>query len=236
MSKKFLLLFVACVMILTSCSVSNVDASKPSDVKEVNKWCSVSEFKKIGIAGSFDVKYRQGNKCAVMVKGNSEMLEAISIRSEGGTLHVESRNDMGRFLTGKKFKAKDMEVMVTSPDLVSVSIAGSGDFKSDGLVDTDNLKLSVAGSGDISMENVICNSVEAEIAGSGEIDIDNVVTADAKLSIAGSGDMDFRFKDSGKVKYSIAGSGDIRLRGTVKECTGSVAGSGDVNRKELKIK
>lgn len=236
MNKKVLLLSAAVMMIFAACSVSNVTSSKPSDVSKPDTWTALSKFEKISIAGSFDVKYKQGGKCAVMVKGDSEALDMICVRSEGGTLQIESRSDMEGLLTGKKFKAKDVEIIVTSPDLISVSIAGSGDFTANGLVDTDNLKLSVAGSGDITMKNVICNSVKASIAGSGEIDVNNIVTADAHLSIAGSGDMDFRFKDSGKVKYSIAGSGDIRLRGTVKECTGSVAGSGDVNRKELKIK
>lgn len=217
---------------LTACGTTFTRPSGHGDVEPVSHAYEVGYFKRVSVAGDFDVVYTQDTVCRVTVQAPSDMFARLNIHSVNGTLKVEHRRDMVRSFFGQDGLG-DVKVIVSSVDLVEVSIAGSGEFEAPGHVDTDNLRLSVAGSGGITLADVICDSVKAGVAGSGEIDIDNIVTASAVLSIAGSGDIEMGFSSGGDVKCDITGSGDIKLKGTVRSLSTSVAGSGDIYTEEL---
>ena len=53
-----------------------------------------------------------------------------------------------------------MEVYVTSPDLIGVTLKGSGEFISSEKVDSDNLEITLAGSGDILFTEIICDKIK----------------------------------------------------------------------------
>ncbi|MCR4853338.1 MAG: DUF2807 domain-containing protein [Prevotella sp.] len=185
----------------------------------------------MAIAGGFDVFYEQADTSTIRVVGSADALKDIDIRLDGNTLVIGMKENSNFFNMSKDFE--DVEIYITSVDLIDVSIAGSGDFKAPNKVDTDRMSLSVAGSGDIEFNDIICDALKAEIAGSGEIDVRNIVTGDTKLAIAGSGDMDFHFTKGGNVQVEIAGSGDVKLSGKVSSTNYDIAGSGEIDDKNL---
>ncbi|MDY5036440.1 MAG: DUF2807 domain-containing protein, partial [Prevotella sp.] len=74
------------------------------------------------------------------------------------------------------------------------------------------------------------------VAGSGKIEAEEVNVDMTNIQIAGSGDIDVDMNDCGSAIVNIAGSGDVKLKGTVNELNKSVAGSGNINTKDLVIK
>lgn len=231
-------MFVLCTIALlaaASCARKPADGQTPGmwygkDVAEVKKTFKVDGFEKIALAGSVDVKYVQGDTTSVIAKGTADMVERLDIKSDGTTLRVKYKDNNGIHIN---IGSKSAVVYVTSPDIVEVAITGSGDFRSKGHVDTDNMNIMVKGSGDVSFSDIICNSLEASVYGSGDVELKNVKAARTSFVVKGSGDISAKFDGCGTVESFIYGSGDISLKGKVRSEKHVIKGSGDVHTGKL---
>lgn len=193
----------------------------------------VGKFTAIRIEGSPTVRFVQGDKFEVKVKGKKELVEKIKTELDGTTLVVSVRSKIS-FNFFKNNRKKYMPVVyVTSPDLVGVELAGSGDFISDGPIDTDRLNVELAGSGDVDFNgSIICDDLNVELNGSGDVDFKNVETITSSLRLIGSGDIDVKQKNVERTKIQLIGSGDIKVAfDNCRDVESSIAGSGDVTLK-----
>ena len=148
------------------------------------------------------------------------------------------------------------EIFVTSPDLVSVRLNGSGDFKSEKRVDSDMMEIMLRGSGDIDFTDLICDDCHVDLIGSGNIDIHRLEAKETDASLIGSGDINLELwrvvstrlglKGSGDINVTfnegcqavdceLRGSGDIELSGVVTHFSQQKSGSGDVNVDKLRM-
>ena len=148
-------------------------------------------------------------------------------------------------------------VYVTSPDLTRVQLNGSGDFISNGRIDTDRAIFVLRGSGDIDVEDIICDECEVELVGSGDFDINRLEAKDVSVSLIGSGDIEVNLcnvettsialKGSGDIKTTVQdacrkvdceldGSGDIKLSGEVVHLNRHKVGTGDIDTSNLHVK
>ena len=221
MSKKII---ITCIALLTLCSCA-IERDNKRTGKETTMAVNVKDFTELEIAGSFNVYFTQGNATSVKIRGHEKALKNVNIVSNGKTLTIGTKKSW-KFLS---FYDSDIDVYVTSPNIRSVSIAGSGEFKSSTKIDTDRMYISVAGNGEVDIQDIICDNLKGEIAGSGEIDIKRITTPNAELSIAGSGDIDIENAVIDNVACEIAGSGNIELKGNIRHHTQEIAGSGSVN-------
>ncbi len=73
----------------------------------------------------------------------------------------------------------------------------------------------------------------ANLAGSGDLTVDRAQGEELKAKLAGSGTMTFAQIAVGRADFAIAGSGDIDVAGTARRLGVSIAGSGNVEGKEL---
>ena len=142
---KKLFMFIAAVLALVSCS--SVTSNKEDIMVQEDR--KVGKFTSIAIQGSPTVIYRQGNTCTVKVRANKSVIKDIKTTIDKGCLNVSMKGNGGFFVFSKE---KPITIYVTSPDLIGVEIAGSGDFKSEMPLDTDNIRLVVRGSGDIDFD------------------------------------------------------------------------------------
>ncbi len=197
------------------------------------------DFKGIKLSASADVFIVQNGVEGILIEAEDNILPLISTEVEGGRLvikWVEKNINVSH---------KKLNITVNVKDIEEISVAGSGNIKSD-VLKTVRLKSSIAGSGDVNIKSLTSEMVklsiagsgdfaaggttdefEASIAGSGRVKADHLKSKNAKLSIAGSGDAAFWATDN--IKVSIAGSGDVRYYGDAK-VTQSVAGSGSIKR------
>lgn len=226
MKMKKTLFLLAGVLLLSACSI-NFRSSRKKHEPLTTKTPEVKPFERIEVAGCFDVFYTQSDSTSVRIEAPASALSKLDIQSDGRTLRIGEVRELTSFSSIRAME--DVKVYVTSPDLVAAEMAGSGDFKAIGHVDTDELRLSIAGSGEISFDDIICNSIKADLAGSGDVVLGNVTTVKASFSIAGSGDIKAYFTQCDKVNTNIAGSGDVKISGHVKQHQESVAGTGEVD-------
>lgn len=242
---------------MTSC-VMTCDRPLPGDqIVDVRKHRG---FERVEISGSPSVVYTQADTFGVRLEGPEKMVENIMTEVKDKTLYVYNKGRVNfKFgVVNLNWGDKDdVTVYVSSPDLISVRLNGSGDFFSRKPVDTDVMNITLRGSGDIEFESIICDDCTTELVGSGDIDIShldgrtstvvligsgdiriseaNVVETD--LSLRGSGDISVNFEEGCQsAQCQLAGSGDITLSGTLTHYDCKKSGSGDINTGDLRIK
>jgi hypothetical protein len=175
---------------------------------------------------------------------------------EGKTLTIRNRGKI--HLVNISFDEDDgLTVYVTSPDLTSIRLNGSGDFEAKDQIDTDRMDVILRGSGDIDMKSIICDHCDVELIGSGDISLSHLDALEASVTLVGSGDIslglhrarktqlslkgsgdinaDFR-EDCEAVECELRGSGDISLKGTVRKFNQHKSGSGDIDFERLAVK
>jgi len=231
--KKVLLLVVALGM-LTSCACSGLKVHYSKSDAHGMQERDLNGFERIELLGSLDVKYAQADSFSVRVDAPVEVLNDVETYVTGNKLVVKMKGE-GKFLNLGVSDADGVTVFVTSPDFLGIELKGSGDFESNGLVDTDNLDITLNGSGDIRFDDIICDRVNVSLVGSGDVDVKHVKTLWAGAQVVGSGDIKMRLEDSGTVDANVIGSGDITLSGNVKDYKYNVRGSGDMNISGLTV-
>ena len=87
----------------------------------------VPNFTRIESVGSIDIVYTQGHRPSVKVVGKAKEVDRVTTYVRGNILRVgyNSGSRMFSFDSGD-----DVKVYVTSPDLLGVTLRGSGDFES----------------------------------------------------------------------------------------------------------
>ena len=222
---------LACVLMLGSC-INERKVLGVFDSEKVTERRAHDGFEKIEILGSPTVYYTQADSFSVCVKGPKSIVEDIITEVDGSTLKIRNRGKIGIF----NFTVVDDDetaVYVTSPDLIHVQLSGSGDFVSDGRIDTDHASFVLRGSGDIDVADVICDDCEVELVGSGDFDINRLEAKDVSVSLIGSGDIEVNLCNVETTSIALKGSGDIKLAGAVSRFSQHKVGSGNIDSSRL---
>lgn len=212
-------------------------------------------FEEIEIVGSPTVYYTQADSFSVEVTGPENYIEYILTEVNGKRLVIRNRGKMG-VVNFQLSGSDEISVHVTSPDLISISLNGSGDFISKQRIDTDNMDINLRGSGDIDIADLICDRCDINLTGSGDIELKRLEAQRTAATLIGSGDIDLKLNNvqntllsvrgSGdisadlaqgckKVECELRGSGDISLKGNVEHFSQQKSGSGDIDYHKLTI-
>lgn len=243
---------LACVLMLGSC-INERKVLGVFDSEKVTERRAHDSFERIEILGSPTVYYAQADSFSVCVKGPKSMVDDIITEVDGQTLKVRNRGKIGIF----NISVGDDDqtaVYVTSPDLTRVQLNGSGDFISNGRIDTDRAIFVLRGSGDIDVEDIICDECEVELVGAGDFDMKRLDAKEVAVSLIGSGDIEMNLwnvtstslalKGSGDIETvfkegcrhvdcELQGTGDIKLAGAVSRFNQHKVGSGNIDSSRL---
>lgn len=257
--KKFFLFIVLAVMVAPVLSDSGLKAEVKGE-KRVTQARKLRNFEKIAAFGSATIHYEQGTSFSVKVVAPSDVINDVKTTVSGKTLNISIESKPLNLKYGpfsiKGNITSDVDVYVTSPDLVGVILSGSGTFTCDKHLDTDNLALTLKGSGDMVFKDIICDDIRTELTGSGDVRLDKVDALRSSIVLYGSGDItvnqknvkrtDIELKGSGDItvsfsncdtaESSLKGSGDITLKGSLKSFKKHLVGSGDYHVKGLVVK
>lgn len=244
------------VVLMSATSCVKTSHSLPLDEgQRVTESRFLKGFEKIEIVGSPTVYYTQADSFSVEVTGPENYIEDILTEVNAKSLVIRNRGKMG-VVNFQLNGSNKISVHVTSPDLIAISLNGSGDFISQQRIDTDNMDISLRGSGDIDIADLICDRCDINLIGSGDIDLKRLEAQRTAASLIGSGDIDLKLnnvlntflalKGSGdisadfakgckKVECELRGSGDISLKGNVEHFSKQKSGSGDIEYHKLTI-
>lgn len=257
--KRFIFFLVVAFVVVSCIKIKTTK----TEVEQVSEVRNLKDFKVIVVEGSPTVRYKQDSVWSVKVYASAEELKNVKTEVKDGKLLVAYNNNI---IVKPDFTLKiddmtivssciDVEVIVSSPDLIGVGLHGSGDFVAMSDIDTDKLQTHLSGSGSLEFNNILCDTISTLLEGSGDISMSNVDAFSSAVSLIGSGDIklhqknvlntNIQLKGSGDifidfdncdhVNSTLKGSGDIRLAGTVRSLSKESLGSGDYELAGLRI-
>jgi hypothetical protein len=177
----------------------------------------VSEFNKLHLKGSGNVFLTLGDKQALRVKTDDNILPLIETDVSGKKLTISHGNH--------NLRPTVFEVFITVNNLEEVAISGSGIVRGNDRIVADAFYTEISGSGDMDLK-VEAERLEAKISGSGSIRLAGKAE-DYTVSISGSGEVKAFDVQAKNVSVKISGSGDCRVDAT-DSLVAKISGSGDV--------
>lgn len=177
-----------------------------------------SSFTGVVSKGNFRVYIIPGDVPSVELKGESNVLPYVETSVSGNRLVLEFRN-------GYNIREHyTVEVYITTPELNSIHLAGSGLVES-GAFACDNADINLSGSGRIAC-GFIAENIEAVVSGSGILSI-NGQAGNGYLRVSGSGEIRAQECDLLNCDANISGSGNILVT-VADELEAWISGSGCV--------
>lgn len=183
----------------------------------------VSSFTSIRSSSSIDIIVEQTGRYALEVEAPEKYMDRIKTEVENGELHV--------FVRGSLMYSGNIVIYVQVKDLNKVSLSGSGDFETDGVLKTPEFSFRISGSGDLEAE-LNCKVLKGTMSGSGDVKIAGV-TESLELRQSASGDFIARGLHLLSTKLRMSGSGDTKLVGSTDYFELTQAGSGDFSGKDF---
>ncbi len=238
-SNFFLLGFVLIAFAsFTYVKLHRTNIAGPTETQNRN----VGDFHAISSSGSFDVEFRQGGAEVVKVEADAEVINEIVTEVKGGVLQIHAKNthNWGNFWNNRHIK-----IYVTAKNLDNISLSGSGDFRIDNQLNTNDLALRISGSGDFSgaiNAKTVAVSISGSgdfklsgkadestvgISGSGDFNAGDLITKSTAIRVSGSGDANIYASE--KLDAVVNGSGDVHYGGHPKSVSKSAHGSGDIS-------
>ncbi len=202
----------------------------------VRKVIQVEAFTELVNDGEFEVVISKGATQQVEVEAQAELIDLVRTDISGGTWTI--RTNKG-YSTDAPFV-----IHITTPQLNSLAIEGSGDIRSEDVFGGSDVDLTVSGSGNIAIAHLDAKKIEAQDTGSGDINLGGtagefeavikgsgtieaaqLTCNDADVAINGSGDVSLTAIS--KLAITIKGSGSVRYHGK-PDLTTDITGSGSV--------
>jgi hypothetical protein len=197
---------------------------------------NLPDFSHIRLSGTGRIIITQGNKTAIEIESDDNIVNRISAAVSLDTLKIRKRGpELLRPTHG-------IEYRIALKDLESISISGSGKVLCKRL-DADSLEIRVSGSSDIDM-NITADTLSLDVSGSADAlfkgktrkqsvsisgsanyDASKLITRETSIHIAGSGDARVHALD--KLDVNISGSGNVDYSGNPK-ITQSISGVGKI--------
>jgi hypothetical protein len=220
MKTRYILLFIVVILIsLDSCLDFNNCITSNGIPLTVRRRTEM--FNKIENSTSIDVVFKRSDSTSVTIKADENIIDYIITETYKNTLEIKIRND---------YNCLDLKesplITVTSPNLESVSVTGSGNLIADNISGSGTV-VRMTGSGDISVNTLTSPFLYASITGSGNINIDNCHTEDSEIMLSGSGNISMS-GEGDDCKLSVTGSGRVfNEKMLLRAATVSISGSGN---------
>ena len=206
--------------------INKLSGSGPVLTREFN----VGSFSKLetNIPGNVEFKYTDGEP-SVTITTYENIFDEIKLDTRDSTLIV-------RIKKAKRYNIKQLDILIKSPELSSITLNGAGDFETEETLCGENLDISISGAADVDIFGIGAGKSNISIAGAGDIDIENCLTGELRIAIAGAGDVNIDNIDCSYATLSLAGAGDIDLNGVADRVDLAIAGVGDIDISDLEIK
>lgn len=164
----------------------------------------LADFDEIQLVGPVDLEIKQGPEQSVFVRAEAPMYNDLEYRVKDNELEI-GYEDIRCFETDF-----GVTVMVTLPDVKSISVDGPSQVMSIGELDLDKLEVNVSGSAEVMLEGE-AETCEVDVSGSIEMYNFGFVNQRTDIDISGSAEMEV-FTEQ-ELNIDISGSATIRYMG-----------------------
>lgn len=206
------------VLLLASCgAIFNRGTKGNGNVISEDR--KVESFSEIEIGGVFNVILNQGNKEAVTIETDENLVDLIDVKVSNDKLIVDYKDDAS---IGHSTK---LNVFITLVDITGLSVHGVGDVSVEKALVLDRLNIENTGVGDINLV-LDCNDLTVDNSSVGDIILSGRTTT-FELNNSGVGDVLAFDLDSKNTVIDNSGVGDVEINATESVSIES-SGVGDV--------
>ena len=215
---KNLSILIAASTLISSCNVINgTGVTGNGNIRTEKR--STGNFNAVKTSGSIDIEISSGDAYSVSVENDDNILQYVVTEVHDGTLNVHYKD-------GYSIMDDHAKVYVTAPSLDKLSVSGSGDITSQGMLkNSRQIEMNVSGSGNIKAQ-VDAPVINISVGGSGDISLTGH-TKDFTCGVSGSGDVNCGGLESENATVKVSGSGNAHVFASV-HLSATVSGSGDV--------
>lgn len=248
---KNLLLMLAACLLAVSC-VININGSGGAIVIggcseegiTLTDTREVAPFRAINSRIPCNVYYSQSETQEVRVETTEEFAEKVLTEVNDGTLDIRLKEG--------KYHHLILRVVVSSPEIESMKVSGSGNLIHEGVLQVkgdldlrtsgsgvlrtgdivcDEFTGKTSGSGSVRTGRITCTSFSGTTSGSGSLRVEALSTkGDAYAHVSGSGGVYLNEVEvDGDMTLSTSGSGSIKVDGKCRNVTASTSGSGSIS-------
>jgi hypothetical protein len=203
MKRLFLsgLVLLAILLLLAGCdSLRTVRGS--GDIASEER--EVSGFSAVDLAGIGTVIVDYGDKEALRIEAEDNLLPYLESEVEEGTLILSVREGVNVIPTQAIF------YYLTVSDLDEIIVSGLGNVDVPRLEGT-TAAINVTGGGDINIEELYAKDLNVQISGLGDLNIDGGEVADQNVDITGGGNYNAQEMASEVARVSISGLGSANV-------------------------
>ena len=172
---------------------------------------------------SVDIIYLKADSISISVMAESNIINHIVTITKNDRLEIRTDPRNACF----DYRHRPV-VTITSPELSTMELTGSGDFSADTL-SGNSVTVRLTGSGNLLANVINSDDLDITLTGSGDADIAKATCQDADFSLTGSGDLTIAGNGENGI-MRVTGSGDIRSDGfQLMTATETITGSGNIN-------
>lgn len=196
---------------------------------------NVGIFNAISNSGDVDVAFRQSTdgSTSVSLYGSSNLLEYVKVDNMNGTLNVRFDPPHNTVIVNER----QLKLTVTSPNINSIIVSGSGDVDMYGIINTQSFIVTISGSGDFNCDRITGTSMNIMISGRGDAEIDFMKFQSVSFAGSGSGEAEMGVIEAASTNIDLKGSGDFECETIVcADVALSTSGSGDIDIESLSAK
>lgn len=236
MKKLILLLALFCLTISSAQKFKKIKGNQ----KIISITRIISNYDKISVSGSFDVKLISGKEGNITIKGDENLLEFLKTEVNNTILSVY-------FEKGKSVQYNNnssIEITIPFETINQVTFSGSGNLINSDVIISENLDFTISGSGNVKFESSSTNlkisksgsgnlsgkgkttNLEILSSGSGNANLSDLASLNAVATQSGSGSIKVNCTKSLAAK--TAGSGNILYKGTPDKINKNTTGSGSI--------
>ena len=221
---------------LTLLFVNSVNAQSGSGnvIKEDR---SIGTFNALEVGGAFEVYLRQGDKEAITVVTDDNLIEVITTEVRSGTLEIGLSKNIKN--------ATELKIFITVRSLNSLDISGACSVTGKNTLTATDFSMDLSGASDVELE-INCTNLEIEASGASDVKIGGEVTnfqADAsgattlnalKLNttnaeVDASGASTVKVSVSGNLEAESSGASSILYKGN-PNISKEVSGAGTIKK------
>jgi hypothetical protein len=204
---------------------------------------TITSFDRIRVDGAYQVEVVTGRGASARLSGTRDALDRVTVSVQGTSLTIRTNRTGWTGGWPGEDKAGPVIIRLTTGELRSASISGSGSIVID-RVRGPRIQLGVEGSGQLKVARAEVDRIDMTLLGSGAIAIAGTAKAanaivrgsasidgatfianDLSVNSESAGNVGLGARTSATVKS--AGSGEVRVAGT-PACTVTALGSGQV--------
>lgn len=221
MTRRFIISFTIILATAISLSARKSIEVKPGDFSAIES----------RLPASFIITNNPDSAGMIVTSADDDIAGLIHFTVSDGILTCDI--DKGNYKDLYK-RISTVTVYVPSP-LTGVSINGSGNIDiRPSVVTARDMKMHINGSGTMTADGVSSASLLIDIDGSGDIRMNGDNSVDTLgIDISGSGEVTVNSLNSVEASVCVKGSGNVTIAGKSDFTDLKIAGSGDINCREL---